>query len=184
MGSLALRPPAARIALALAWRHQAATVWRARSWRSHAPAIVSQLTNPLQSGPNQTKPKLHPPKGEFGDVCLALLRSPNTGAQTRVAVKTLKAHASDKAKLDFLIEASIMSQFEHPNIVRLEGVVTRSEPPMIVSEYMENGSLDSYLRVSFKFTLKIGSNPLQLEGPTLTPSSDNRITRIDSLASS
>ena len=65
-----------------------------------------------------------------------------------MAVKTLKAQANDKAKLDFLIEASIMSQLEHPNIIHLEGVVTKSEPPMIVTEFMENGSLDSYLRVS------------------------------------
>lgn len=86
--------------------------------------------------------------GEFGDVCLGLLRNAITGMEHRVAVKTLKAPASDKAKLDFLVEASIMCQFEHPNIIRLEGVVTKSEPPMIVTEFMENGALDSYLRVS------------------------------------
>ncbi|KAA8588294.1 hypothetical protein FQN60_001488, partial [Etheostoma spectabile] len=39
-----------------------------------------------------------------------------------------------------------MGQFDHPNIIRLEGVVTRSKPVMIVTEYMENGSLDSFLR--------------------------------------
>lgn len=66
----------------------------------------------------------------------------------RVAVKKLKAQAGDRAKLDLLVEASIMSKFEHPNIVHLEGVVSKSEPPMIVVEFMENGSLDAYLRVS------------------------------------
>lgn len=79
---------------------------------------------------------------------MASLRSNLTGLESRVAVKTLKAQANDKAKLDFLVEASIMSQFEHPNIIRLEGVVTKSEPPMIVCEFMEKGSLDCYLRVS------------------------------------
>uniref|UniRef100_A0A8C8YJ35 EPH receptor A6 n=1 Tax=Prolemur simus TaxID=1328070 RepID=A0A8C8YJ35_PROSS len=39
-----------------------------------------------------------------------------------------------------------MGQFDHPNIIRLEGVVTKSKPVMIVVEYMENGSLDSFLR--------------------------------------
>lgn len=76
--------------------------------------------------------------------------SSGSGRQCRrVAVKTLKAQASDKAKLDFLIEGSIMSQFKHVNIINLEGIVTRSEPFMIVTEFMQNGSLDSYLRVRY-----------------------------------
>uniref|UniRef100_A0A8I3MB23 Ephrin type-A receptor 8 n=1 Tax=Canis lupus familiaris TaxID=9615 RepID=A0A8I3MB23_CANLF len=37
-------------------------------------------------------------------------------------------------------------QFDHPNIIRLEGVVTRGRLAMIVTEYMENGSLDAFLR--------------------------------------
>lgn len=41
-----------------------------------------------------------------------------------------------------------MGQFDHPNIIRLEGVVTKSRPVMIVTEFMENGALDSFLRVS------------------------------------
>lgn len=40
-----------------------------------------------------------------------------------------------------------MGQFDHPNVVRLEGAVTRSRPIMILTEYMENGALDAYLRV-------------------------------------
>ena len=64
-----------------------------------------------------------------------------------VAIKTLKAGASDKNRLDFLTEASIMGQFDDPNVIYLEGVVTRSHPIMIVTEFMENGSLDSFLRV-------------------------------------
>ena len=48
--------------------------------------------------------------------------------------------------MDFLLEASIMGQFAHPNVIRLIGVVTKSEPSMIVTEYMENGSLDHFLR--------------------------------------
>lgn len=50
-------------------------------------------------------------------------------------------------RCDFLTEASIMAQFTDPNVIRLEGVVTQSHPLMIVTEYMENGSLDSYLRM-------------------------------------
>ncbi|KAF6099223.1 EPH receptor B1 [Phyllostomus discolor] len=39
-----------------------------------------------------------------------------------------------------------MGQFDHPNIIRLEGVVTKSRPVMIITEFMENGALDSFLR--------------------------------------
>ena len=42
-----------------------------------------------------------------------------------------------------------MGQFDHPNVIRLEGVVTKSRSLMIITEYMENGSLDAFLRVSF-----------------------------------
>lgn len=41
-----------------------------------------------------------------------------------------------------------MGQFDHPNVIHLEGVVTKSSPVMIITEFMENGSLDSFLRVS------------------------------------
>uniref|UniRef100_A0A669BZF1 Ephrin type-A receptor 3 n=1 Tax=Oreochromis niloticus TaxID=8128 RepID=A0A669BZF1_ORENI len=83
--------------------------------------------------------------GEFGEVCSGRLKLPSK-KEICVAIKTLKGGYTDKQRRDFLSEASIMGQFDHPNIIRLEGVVTRSKPVMIVTEYMENGSLDSFLR--------------------------------------
>jgi len=73
----------------------------------------------------------------------------------------LKQGASEKTRLDFLSEASIMGQFNDENVIYLQGVVTKHHPIMIVTEYMENGSLDAYLRVreirsevdSFAFSL-------------------------------
>ena len=65
-----------------------------------------------------------------------------------VAIKTLKPGSSDKARSDFLTEASIMGQFEHPNVIFLQGVVTKSNPIMIITEFMENGSLDTFLRAN------------------------------------
>ena len=41
-----------------------------------------------------------------------------------------------------------MGQFNHPNVVKLYGVVTRVEPVMIIMEFLENGSLFHFLRVS------------------------------------
>ncbi|XP_078088675.1 ephrin type-A receptor 6 isoform X2 [Mustelus asterias] len=83
--------------------------------------------------------------GEFGEVCSGRLKTPGK-REIPVAIKTLKGGYMDRQRRDFLREASIMGQFDHPNIVRLEGVVTKSRPVMIVVEYMENGSLDSFLR--------------------------------------
>lgn len=42
-----------------------------------------------------------------------------------VAIKTLKPGYTEKQRKDFLSEASIMGQFSHQNIIRLEGVVTK-----------------------------------------------------------
>nr|XP_033777967.1 ephrin type-A receptor 8 isoform X4 [Geotrypetes seraphini] len=83
--------------------------------------------------------------GEFGEVCYGRLKLPSK-REIPVAIKTLKAGYTEKQRRDFLSEASIMAQFDHPNVIRLEGVVTRSRLVMIVTEYMENGSLDSFLR--------------------------------------
>ncbi|XP_074245279.1 ephrin type-A receptor 6 isoform X2 [Saimiri boliviensis] len=83
--------------------------------------------------------------GEFGEVCSGRLKTPGK-REIPVAIKTLKGGHMDRQRRDFLREASIMGQFDHPNIIRLEGVVTKSRPVMIVVEYMENGSLDSFLR--------------------------------------
>uniref|UniRef100_H2ZQT9 receptor protein-tyrosine kinase n=1 Tax=Ciona savignyi TaxID=51511 RepID=H2ZQT9_CIOSA len=83
--------------------------------------------------------------GEFGEVCRGRLQMTNKN-ETDVAIKTLKSGYSTQQKLDFLGEASIMGQFDHPNVIRLEGVVTKSRPLMIITEFMENGSLDVFLR--------------------------------------
>uniref|UniRef100_K7F958 Ephrin type-B receptor 2 n=1 Tax=Pelodiscus sinensis TaxID=13735 RepID=K7F958_PELSI len=83
--------------------------------------------------------------GEFGEVYKGRLKLPSK-REIYVAIKTLKAGYSEKQRRDFLSEASIMGQFDHPNIIRLEGVVTKSRPVMIITEFMENGALDSFLR--------------------------------------
>lgn len=87
------------------------------------------------------------PEGEFGEVCRGRLKAPGK-KESCVAIKTLKGGYTERQRREFLSEASIMGQFEHPNIIRLEGVVTNSVPVMILTEFMENGALDSFLRVS------------------------------------
>ncbi|XP_067379737.1 ephrin type-B receptor 4b-like isoform X2 [Channa argus] len=85
--------------------------------------------------------------GEFGEVCRGRLRIPGR-KENYVAIKTLKGGYTEKQRRDFLSEASIMGQFQHPNIIHLEGVITTSCPVMILTEFMENGALDSFLRLN------------------------------------
>ena len=82
--------------------------------------------------------------GEFGLVYKATWVTKNIA----VAVKTLKGSATQEQKENFLMEASVMGQFNHPNVVRLCGVVSRVDPVMLIMEFLENGSLDRYLKVS------------------------------------
>uniref|UniRef100_H3CXF1 receptor protein-tyrosine kinase n=1 Tax=Tetraodon nigroviridis TaxID=99883 RepID=H3CXF1_TETNG len=96
--------------------------------------------------------------GEFGEVCRGRLKIPGK-KENYVPIKTLKGGYTDKQRRDFLSEASIMGQFQHPNIIHLEGVITASCPVMILTEFMENGALDSFLRLNdSQFT------PIQLVG--------------------
>lgn len=65
-----------------------------------------------------------PKKGEFGEVCSGRLKLPGK-REVSVAIKTLKVGYTEKQRREFLCEASIMGQFDHPNVIHLEGVVTR-----------------------------------------------------------
>ncbi|XP_061549717.1 ephrin type-B receptor 3 [Phycodurus eques] len=85
--------------------------------------------------------------GEFGEVCRGRLKLAGRREMV-VAIKTLKAGYTERQRRDFLAEASIMGQFDHPNVIRLEGVLTRSCPVLIIAEFMENGALDSFLRLN------------------------------------
>ncbi|XP_038223435.1 uncharacterized protein LOC119840766 [Zerene cesonia] len=64
---------------------------------------------------------------------------------TAVAVKTLKAGASNEEKVDFLSEAEAMKRFDHKNVVRLLAVITKTEPVCTVMEFMLYGDLKNYL---------------------------------------
>ena len=54
--------------------------------------------------------------------------------ETDVAVKMMKAGASEAEKVRFLQEAAINGQFHHPNVVTLLGVVTVGEPVSAASK--------------------------------------------------
>ena len=57
-----------------------------------------------------------------------------------------------------------MGQFEHPNVIFLQGVVTKATPVVIITEYMENGSLEHCLNL---IRSRLGLNQLVELGITL-----------------
>lgn len=65
-------------------------------------------------------------------MCSGRLKLPSK-REIYVAIKSLKAGYTEKQRRDFLSEASIMGQFDHPNIIRLEGVVTKCEFPQLLT---------------------------------------------------
>ncbi|KAM8734852.1 ephrin type-B receptor 5 isoform 1-T1 [Acanthopagrus schlegelii] len=82
---------------------------------------------------------------QFGEVSRGRYR-PMGRREVLVAVKTLRWGASDRERGMFLSEAGVLGQFDHPNVLKLEGVITRTPPERIITEFMENGPLDAFLR--------------------------------------
>lgn len=75
-------------------------------------------------------------EGEFGEVCSGRLKLQGK-REFPVAIKTLKVGYTEKQRRDFLGEASIMGQFDHPNIIHLEGVVTKSRCMLLSTAVLE-----------------------------------------------
>lgn len=81
-------------------------------------------------------------RGNFGEVYSGCLRSDNAD----VAVKTCKENLAPEHKSKFLMEARILKQYDHPNIVKLIGVCTQKQPIYIVMELIQGGDFLSFLR--------------------------------------
>ncbi|XP_068594973.1 tyrosine-protein kinase Fes/Fps isoform X2 [Brachionichthys hirsutus] len=81
-------------------------------------------------------------RGNFGEVYSGCLRSDNTP----VALKTCKENLAPECKNKFLMEARILKQHDHPNIVKLIGVCTQKQPLYIVMELIKGGDFLSFLR--------------------------------------
>ncbi|XP_068088865.1 ALK tyrosine kinase receptor isoform X3 [Hyperolius riggenbachi] len=85
--------------------------------------------------------------GAFGEVYEGqVLASPSDPTPLKVAVKTLPEVCSEQDELDFLMEALIISKFNHQNIVRCIGVSLQALPRFILLELMAGGDLKSFLR--------------------------------------
>ncbi|XP_043953917.1 tyrosine-protein kinase Fes/Fps [Gambusia affinis] len=82
-------------------------------------------------------------KGNFGEVYRGRLRSDNTP----VAVKSCKENLAPEHKSKFLMEARILKQYNHPNIVKLIGVCTQKQPIYIIMELVSGGDFLTFLRI-------------------------------------
>lgn len=86
-------------------------------------------------------------RGAFGRVFQARVPRIVKGEEwTLVAVKMLKDDATEEMQRDFEREASLMVEFEHPNIVKLLGVCAVGKPMCLLFEYMSKGDLNEFLR--------------------------------------
>ncbi|XP_052630085.1 cytoplasmic tyrosine-protein kinase BMX [Harpia harpyja] len=77
--------------------------------------------------------------GQFGVVHLGKWKG-----QYDVAIKMIKEGAMSED--EFIEEAQTMMKLNHPKLVRLYGVCSKSYPIYLVTEYMPNGCLLRYLR--------------------------------------
>lgn len=85
--------------------------------------------------------------GAFGRVFVAKAANICPGEnETLVAVKVLREEASTDLQNDFEREASLMAEFDHPNVVKLLGVCALGKPMCLLVEYMGRGDLNSFLR--------------------------------------
>ena len=86
-------------------------------------------------------------QGNFGKVMKGEVKDifPDQSS-TLVAIKMLKEGSNGDARNDFVREAVLVNQFDHPNILKLLGVCFNQEPYFITFEYMELGDLNKHLR--------------------------------------
>lgn len=108
--------------------------------------------------------------GSFGVVRRGEWAAPN--GNIPVAVKVLKADTVSPHVLeDFFKEVQSMHMLDHPNLIRLFGVVL-SQPMMMITELAENGSLLDFLRkqspsislsLIWNFTVQIATGMAYLE---------------------
>eukprot|EP00050_Salpingoeca_kvevrii_P017053 m.61267 g.61267 ORF g.61267 m.61267 type:complete len:2175 (+) comp7330_c0_seq1:95-6619(+) len=89
-------------------------------------------------------------EGKFGFVHKAILdESDATGTPAYlVAVKSLKSEATEKERQEIFMEATVMAQFNHPNIIKVIGQITDNVDShlMIVEQFCEHGCLNIFLQ--------------------------------------
>ena len=84
-------------------------------------------------------------QGAFGEVFQGVYKY-RRDEEHPVAVKTLPSASTSQAVADFMMEALIMSKFNHPNIVLFIGISFDKHPRYIILELLAGGDLKNFLR--------------------------------------
>ncbi|XP_063995101.1 leukocyte tyrosine kinase receptor isoform X2 [Diachasmimorpha longicaudata] len=84
-------------------------------------------------------------QGAFGEVFQGVYKF-RRNEEAQIAVKTLPTVTTSQAAADFMMEALIMSKFDHPNIVKFIGISFDKNPRYIVLELLAGGDLKNFLR--------------------------------------
>ncbi|XP_054469123.1 fibroblast growth factor receptor 1b isoform X2 [Anoplopoma fimbria] len=104
-------------------------------------------------------------EGCFGQVVLAEAVGVDRNKPTRltkVAVKMLKADATEKDLSDLISEMEMMKMIgKHKNIINLLGACTQGGPLYVVVEYASQGNLREFLRTRRPVGLEYWSGPRQ-----------------------
>jgi len=87
--------------------------------------------------------------GAIFDVCHGRLEQEPYRAPVSVSLSVLHELTSDAERLEFLATAGKMARLSCANVERLEGIVTRQTPHIIVKELPSNGTLLDFIRVRF-----------------------------------
>ncbi|XP_015429458.1 PREDICTED: ALK tyrosine kinase receptor [Dufourea novaeangliae] len=84
-------------------------------------------------------------QGAFGQVFQGVYKY-RRNEEHPVAVKTIPSSSRPQTEADFMMEALIMSKFNHPNIVHFIGVSFDQNPKYIILELLAGGNLKNFLR--------------------------------------
>lgn len=101
-------------------------------------SILEYEIDPAELGLQKARPV---GKGAFGEIKIVKWRG------TTVAAKTILSHLTSDQKIvkEFIDELALLSRLRHPNIMQFLGAVTKSQPFIIVTEYLPKGDLHDYL---------------------------------------
>uniref|UniRef100_A0A8C2YEI2 non-specific protein-tyrosine kinase n=1 Tax=Coturnix japonica TaxID=93934 RepID=A0A8C2YEI2_COTJA len=110
-----------------------------RSIRCSLPATAGFSYEEWELNPSELTFVKELGRGQFGIVHLGKWK-----ATIKVAIKKINEGAMSED--DFMEEAKLMMKLSHPKLVQLYGVCTRQKPLYVVTEFLENGCLLSYLR--------------------------------------
>lgn len=86
-------------------------------------------------------------QGSFGTVFLGKLTDFVEGnPELFCAVKTVADETPSEERALFLKEAALMTKLDCNHVVKLLGIVSKTQPIYVIMELMENGDLKQYLR--------------------------------------